>query len=466
MSSISARPDIHQGHDAPHTPDTAGGTQGGGHGVNPALLSHDNTHMPSGWGVGIYGVLGLAGVVCIGLTLWQALMPGDGADAAKTAKHAIASYHVGFSAALGIMLGCLAFVLIMHLVKAGWSVTVRRQAENVASLMPLGALLAVPIVLLAPKLFKWMNPELLEPGNPKFDVLMVAKSGFLNNEFFYARLAIYFIVWTYLALRLAGYTKQQDRTGDRWISNKAGRTSAWGILAFALATAFAGIDLLKTLDFHWFSTMWGVYFFAGSMVAGLATLVLLMSLIYSSGKLKGLYTREHSHDMGKLLFAFMVFWAYIAFSQYFLYWYANIPEETAWILQRGGGDLHNAWTPIFWALCIGHFLAPFPLLLIRRVKQSPVLLSVFALWLLALHCVDIFWIIRPMTYPDTYVPSDGAFTVAITSTTIGFSWVDVTGVLGPVLLVLAGAVWKLSRGPLIPLKDPRLVEAATHKNYV
>jgi hypothetical protein len=463
MSSISAGSDLHRGHDhASH----GASAHGGGHGVDPALLTHDNTHMPSGWGVGLYGVLGLAGLACIGLTLSQVLMQSGDEAGLKAAKHAIASYHVGFAAALGIMLGCLAFVLIMHLVKAGWSVTVRRQAENVASLIPLGALLALPVVIFAPKLFKWMNPAMMEPTSPKFDVLMVAKAAFLNVEFFYARLAVYFVVWTYLALRLAGYSKQQDRTGDKWLSNKAGWTSAWGILVFALATAFAGIDLLKTLDFHWFSTMWGVYFFAGSMVAGVATLIVLMSLITASGKLKGLYTKEHSHDMGKLLFAFMVFWAYIAFSQYFLYWYANIPEETAWVLQRGGGDLKNAWTPVFWILCIGHFIAPFPLLLIRKVKQTPVILSVFALWLLALHCVDMFWIVRPMVYPDTYAPSDGAFTVAITSTKIGLNWVDFTGALGPVLLVLAAALWKLSKGPLIPLKDPRLVEAASHKNYV
>lgn len=430
------------------------------HGVDPALLRHDNTHLPAGWGKGLMALLGVAGVACLILTAaYPSLAGGEGEKAAKAVKHAMASYHVGFVTALGIMLGALAFVLIMHLVKAGWSVTIRRQAENLASLMPLGVVFALPMILFGGKLFKWFDPALA-----KTDTLLQAKSAYLNPTAFYARLVLYFVVWCYLAFRLNGYSLTQDKTGDKSLTNKASWTSAWGILAFALVTAFAGVDLLKTLDFHWFSTMFGVYFFAGCMLSAIAVLALLMVLIRSSGKLEGLFTKEHSHDLGKLMLAFMVFWAYVAFSQYFLIWYANIPEETAWVLQRGGGSLTNAWTPVFWILCIGHFLAPFPLLIIRKSKQSFTLISLFAVWLLVMQIVDFFWVVRPMVYPDKYIaPND---VVTISETTLGLTWVDFTGALGPVLVLLAAAIWRMSRVPLIPIKDPRLPEAATHKNYV
>lgn len=432
---------------------------GHGHGIDPAVLAPENVNAGPGFGKGLMGLLGLIGVVCLGATAAYPFI--GGADSAKAIKHALASYHVGFVVALSIMLGSLAFVLIMNLVKAGWSVTIRRQAENVASLIfPLGVLFALPVMVLGAKLFKWFDPALA-----KSDPLLAEKVGYLNPTFFYIRIAIYFAVWSFLAWRLCSLSREQDRTGDKWLSNKASFLSAGGILAFALTIAFAGIDLLKTLDFHWFSTMFGVYFFAGSILSAVASLVLLMIFIRSNGKLKGLFTQEHSHDMGKLVFAFMVFWAYIGFSQYFLYWYANIPEETAWVNVRGGGIFNNAWTPVFWLLCIGHFIAPFPLLLVRKVKQTT-LLGIFAFWLILMHCVDIFWLVRPMLYPDTYTWNASAERVELASSTIGLSWVDFTGVAGPLCILFAAAIWKMSRSALIPINDPRLPEAATHKNYV
>lgn len=432
------------------------------HGVNPSLLTRENTHMPESWGKGLFGVLALVGLLGCGLTAaYPYIDTSEGA-----AKHAMASYHVGFVVSLTLMLGSLAYVLIMHLTKAGWSVPIRRQAENVAALMPLGILLAIPVVVFGPKLFKWMNPALNDAASPMFDAILHEKASYLSTNFFYVRLGVYFLIWTYLALRLRGWSRQQDVTGDKSLTTRAGTTSAWGILAFALSLAFAGMDLVMSLDYHWFSTMFGVYIFAGSILSGVALLIILMTIIRSSGRLNGLLSKEHFHDQGKLLFAFMVFWAYIGFSQYFLLWYANIPEETAWINARGAGVFtDSAWKPVFLLLCFGHFLAPFPILLFRKVKRTPMLASLFAAWLIAMHCVDMFWLIRPITSPDTYALAvDGTVTLATSS--LGLAWVDATGLLGPLCLTLAGAVHLMRTSPLIPLKDPRLIEAAEHKNYV
>lgn len=424
---------ITMGHGAGHA---AHGAAGHGHGGS--ATDRANVTMPDGWGKGLGGVLLLVGAACLAGTAAYPFL--DSSDYA--AKHALAAYLVGFTVALGLILGTLGIVMMWHLVKAGWSVTLRRQAENVASMVPLAIVLVAPIVAFAPKLYKWMNPELV-----KTDEVLAHKVGYLNPTFFYVRLAVYFVLWAVLSARLVGLSRRQDETGDKWLSNKMSFTSAWGILLFALSVAFAGFDLLMSLDFHWFSTMWGVYFFAGNMISSLAIIVLCMSICRSAGRLRGVVTEDHYHDMGKLMLGFTVFWAYIGFSQYFLIWYANIPEETAWFLVRYG----DGWKTLGIVMMFGHFVGPFLILLFRKVKRTPALLSLVASWIILMHCVDIFWVIRPM--------ADPAFAMKL-------SWVDLTGLIGPVAVLMGLVVLKMGRGNLIPVNDPRLPEALRHRNYV
>lgn len=360
--------------------------------------------------------------------------------------HALAAYHVGFLFSLGLALGCLGLTMILQQFNAGWSAAIRRQAENVASLIPVVLVLFLPIVLLEVfvfhgKLFHWMHE-----GATELDPVLKKKAGYLNVGRWLAFAAIYFILWTVLATKLRGYSVKQDETGDKWLTAKARRMSSYGLLLFALSTAFASFDWLMSMDPHWFSTMFGVYFFAGGMLSCIALVIIILGLLRMNGKLEGVVTAEHFHDLGKLLFAFTVFWAYVTFCQYFLIWYSNIPEETAFYNIR----LVNGYEKLGLVLCFGHFLIPFVILLFRGVKRNYKLLMLVAAWQLVMHAVDLLYMVRPIAH-----------------TRFGeHIWLDILGLLGPLCIFLGFVAWRVGTAPLVPLKDPRLSEALAHKNYV
>ncbi|HZW05968.1 MAG TPA: hypothetical protein VFF65_02500 [Phycisphaerales bacterium] len=409
-------------------------------------LSASNTRTPAGWGGGLMVALLVLGVLCLAATAAYGFMAGENAE--EAVRNAWLSYHVGVIVTIGLMLGCLGLVLMMRATQAGWVVTARRQMENVASVLPLSLLLLAPLVLSGHHVWHWMDPAEKAHMAP-------AKQDYLNTGFFWGRIAVYVLIWSLLGMRMYSLSRRQDVTGDKGLTVLAQRDSAWGLLAFGLTTAFAAFDLSMSLDYHWFSTMFGVYFFAGNMVGGVALVVLILCVLRGAGVLKGLITPEHFHDLGKLLLAFTIFWAYIGFSQYFLIWYANIPEETAWMVARG----HGGWENVGKLMMFGHFILPFVILLFRKVKTTPALLAVFAVWQIAMCCVDVFWQVRP-------VLTIGHGIDPVASTHFTFAWVDVTGLMGPLLLMLGLVVWRIRSAPLIPLKDPRLAEALNHKNYV
>jgi hypothetical protein len=263
----------------------------------------------------------------------------------------------------------------------------------------------------------------------------------------------YFFVWMLLSWLLWGYSKEQDATGDKWISNRMARMSTWGMLLFALATAFAAFDWMMSMDYRFFSTIWGVYYFAGAAYSSLGLVVVILAMCRRAGKLKGLVTEEHFHDLAKLMFAFTVFWAYIAFSQYFLIWYANIPEETAFMLARKTGG----WEHYSTLLVVGHFILPFFILLWRFVRRSMVLLAAIGVWMMAMHVMDIAWIVRPFVYG----PAEFADKVRLDRI-----WLDLAGIVGVLGIFLGLVVRNVFSGPLVATRDPRLPEALHHRNYV
>jgi len=404
------------------------------------LLGRENTRLPAGAG----RLLSLASIVLGALAIAGALGVIFFGGGKIVPKQTLASYHVGFLFCVGLSLGALAIVMILHQTNAGWSAAVRRVAEQMAGLMTLCMLLGLPVLFAAPKLFKWMNPEVVAG-----DVIYLHKAAYLNVPFFVVRYFIYFAVWIWLAWSLRRMSLQQDETGDRWLTAKARRRSSYGLLLFAFTAAFAGFDWLMSLDFHWFSTMLGVYFFAGSIAAAFGFWTLTLLLLRRTGRLHTLVTVEHFHDLGKLMFGFTVFWAYIGFSQYFLIWYGNIPEETAFYWWRR----QDGWMDWSIALVTLRFVVPFLILLPRPARRNLFVLGSMAALMVVAHILDLFWFIRPQVYTEAHEP-------------VLLGLVDVLGIIGPPLLFVGLFVRLLSSAPLAPVNDPRMNEAIVHKNYI
>ncbi len=368
-------------------------------------------------------------VLSLGLAAWGGVF---------SAKQFAFSWLFAFAFFFTIAVGALFWILVHHAVDADWSVVVRRQLENIAWLFPILVILFLPIVFNATTLYKWMN---LEAG---VDPLLDGKAAYLNQPFFWARAAFYFIFFCTATFLLRRNSLRQDADGDArytWSSRKM----VFPMLPlFALSLSFGAVDWLMALDFHWFSTMWGVYIFAGSALSAICVLVLLVTALRSAGYLEGVVTLEHYHIMGKLMLAFTVFWAYIAFSQYMLIWYANIPEETIYFLQRNTGT----WNTLNIILVIGHFFVPFIILLFQSTKRKPLLLSAVAAWILLMHMLDMYIVVMPVYHRVGFTPH----------------WLDLICLLAIGATLLAIFMKRLGDAPLWPIKDPRLANSLKLKN--
>ncbi|MBL8752897.1 MAG: hypothetical protein JNK15_06305 [Planctomycetes bacterium] len=380
------------------------------------------------------------------------------------------SYLVGYMGVLGICLGALAFVMIQHITRAGWSVVVRRVAENIAAALPLMLLLWIPILVNFDELFHhWAHANVDEvthaaipATDPSYDAVLAGKEAWLNKGFFLARVGIYFAIWIGLAFVFRNGSVKQDETGNPAINLKLSRIAAPGLLLFALSTTFASFDWIMSLDPHWFSTIFGIAYFAGGYMAFFAVLILLTRWLGTQGYLKDAVSTEHYHDLGKLMFAFMVFWTYANFSQYMLIWYANLPEETAWFTHRK----HGGWAAVGQILILGHFFIPFAFLMSRHVKRNPVALAVGAIFLLVIHCIDMQFLILPN---NSHAPADAGAAADHHVEGIGaylshLHWADFGCFVGVLALVLGFVLWNVRRANLLPVRDPRLAESLHFQN--
>ena len=353
------------------------------------------------------------------------------------------SWLVAFMFFLSLALGGLFFVLTHYVTRASWSVVLRRLAENIMGTLPLFALLFIPIVLGMHQLFHWTHADAVA-----HDVLLQRKAAYLNTPFFLIRAVVCFVSWTALALWFRSRSVKQDSSEHAQNVQTTLRmiqVSAPALFLFAITVTVASIDWMMSLDPHWYSTMFGVYYFAGSLVGIFAFMAIFAVAMRRAGLLGGAVTLEHLHDLGKLLFAFTVFWAYIAFSQYFLIWYANIPEETIFYARRAQGS----WLTLSKMLMWGHFGIPFLFLMSRNIKRRPALLVLGSAWMLVMHWLDIYWLIMPIHH----------------ALDVHFSLLDVTTLLGIGGLVLAVIGWQLRRRALIPARDPRLSESLSFENF-
>ncbi len=358
---------------------------------------------------------------------------------ASNPKQFFFSWLVSFLFFLSLALGGLFFVLIQYATQGGWGIVLRRIGETIFALLPVMAVLFLPLLLGLRDLYSWAVP-----GAAEHDALLRWKAPYLNVPFFLIRAAIYFAVWSFMALLYYRGSRGQDVTGDPAVSARLRRLAGPAIIVLALTQTFASIDWIMSLTPHWYSTMFGVYFFAGSFVGFIALLSILAAAMRQAGLLETVISAEHLHDMGKLLFAFTSFWAYIAFSQFFLIWYANLPEETIWYRAR----LEGSWEAVSLLLMAGHFGVPFFYLMGRDVKRRGWTLAVGGVWLLAMHFVDLYWQVMPTLHPEGVRPSP----------------LDVAAFIAVGGCFVAAAGWLMRRQALVPLRDPRLAESLAFEN--
>jgi hypothetical protein len=380
-----------------------------------------------------------AAVVAVASLGIAALMGASDGDDFRRFSHA---YLVAFAVGLAVSAGALFWVTLQHLVNAHWSVVVRRVGEILAANAPVMAILSLPIVLPVLSgqalIYDWADHAKVEA-----DHLLHHKSPYLNPTFFAIRMIFYFGFWTLLSRFFLKGSVRLDETGGAEIVPSMRRVAGPAMILWALTLTFCAVDLLMSVDAHWFSTIFGVYFFASCVLAVHASLTLSLMWLQGKGRLAKAVTVEHYHDVGKMLFAFTVFWAYIGFSQFMLIWYANVPEETAWFKERFAGG----WGDVAWTLVFGHFVFPFFGMLSRHIKRNRKTLAFFAVWMLAMIYLDMYWLVMPNVneQPD-------------------FRLMDLLLVIGILSALVAAAAQRAKSINLVPTKDPRLARSLAFEN--
>ncbi len=381
-------------------------------------------------------VCAAVGVVGMGLAFASSFLASPGF------QHFLYAYLLNFCYFLTLSLGALFFVLLHHVTRAGWSVVVRRIAEVMASTIPFWALLFLPILLLTlsgdGNLYAWNGDEMRD------DELVQKKAAYLDAPFFAVRAVVYFGLWTAIAWYYRRNSLLQDDNADKSLTLRMQKWSGPGLLVYAGTVTFASFDWLMSLDPHWFSTIYGVYFFSGCAVGVFAALVLAAVILRQRGFLQDSITTEHYHDLGKFLFGFVFFWGYIAFSQYLLIWYANIPEETTWFRVRQSGG----WFWVSMILLFGHLLVPFCGLMSRSVKRNKLALAGWSAFLLVMHWIDLYWLVMPQMSESGPV----------------FGFVDLFCFVGFGGIYLAVALQIATGKALVPVRDPWLAESLAFKN--
>jgi len=344
------------------------------------------------------------------------------------------SYLVAYLFWIGIALGCVAILMLQHLTGGAWGLVIRRILESGTTTLPLMAALAVPLLLGLHDLYSWTRPEVLA-GDP----ILRHKQIYLNVPFFLTRMAFYFAAWFALAYFLNKWSTEQDRTGDPSIAGRLQGLSGAGLVLYGFTVTFASVDWVMSLEPHWFSTIYGMLFIVGQALATMAFVIAVLTLLGNRKPLSETVTASHFHDLGTLLFAFVMLWAYISFSQFLIIWAGNTREEIPWYLRRFAGG----WLWLALLILLFHFALPFLLLLSRTIKSNRRVLAAVAIALLVMRLVDLYWLVIPGLHQQ-------------------INWMDFAAPVGVGGLWGAAFIWNLKRRPLLPLHDSRLSEATHH----
>lgn len=348
------------------------------------------------------------------------------------------SYLLGYLFWIGLALGSTAFLMIQYLTGGAWGIVSRRVLEAAARTLPLLALLFIPIAFGLGSLYDWARPELV-----RHDKTLLHRSGYMNPAFFRGRAAIYLIVWIVLGYFLNRWSLEHDRgLGER--RSRLARLSAPGLILYLFTISFASVDWAESLETRWYSTMWGFLFIAAEGLTALAFLIVVMTFLSRREPMRGALKPDHFHDLGKMLFAALMLWAYFAFCQYLIVWSENLPDEISYYIPR----TKTSWGWLGVALIVVQFLIPMLLLLSRPLKRNRYLLAGVAVLILVMRYMDLVWIVIPGYY----------------KTGFRIQWMDVVTPLG------LGAVWlwaflrELPKYPLLPVNAPELEMALAHES--
>jgi hypothetical protein len=356
------------------------------------------------------------------------------------------SYLIGFIFWIGVSLGCLGLLMVQHTAGGAWGLVIRRLLESGVSTLPLMLVLFLPVLFGMHDIYPWTHAD-----HVKANAILQKKAAYLNENFFIIRAAIYFVIWFALSFFLIKWSYQQDDGNGLSMANKMQSLSGIGLVIFVLTITFASVDWVMSLEPEWYSTIFGLLFTVGWGLSALAFTIMMLASLAAKPPLAGVIQPRHFHDVGKLMLAFVMLWAYFYFSQYLIIWSANLPEEITWYLRR----IAPGWKWVGVAILVLHFALPFLLLLSRDLKKNARTLSVVALLVFIMRFVDVYWLIAPATaghghghgtnYPSIHFHIlDIAIPVAI-----GGLWITLF-------------IWNLKRRSLIPVNDPLTEKALSH----
>lgn len=402
------------------------------------MANPENYHAPveiNRWRTLALGVGGIA------LILWAV-------GAYFNTEQALLSWLLGFIFWAGIGFGCIGVLLLQYLTGGAWGTVIRRILEAGTRTLPVIILLFIPLAvgIYTRSFYDWTHL-------PLTDHVMEQRGIFMTPWFWIVRAGIYFAIWGVMVYLLNKWSADQDLTTtteqSRLVLEKASRFSGPTMVVYCLVVTFASVDWMLSLDAHWSSTIWGLLFAAGWALSCFCFVVAILALLSDKAPMDGVLGKRHFHDLGKLILALVMVWAYFNFSQFLIIWSGNIPEETGWILTR----MKNGWGYIGVGLILFHFAFPFLVLLQQDFKRHSKWIAMLAIFILAIRLVDMFYLIGPSNRIVTGGLEQGAFRI---------SWLDFVGPFA------VGGIWlwwffgELLKRPLVPAKDPYFEEAIEH----
>ena len=374
-------------------------------------------------------IIGIAGVVALVLGIFT-----------TTAQQFLRSYLVGFLFWNGMALGCFGLVMIQYMTGGAWGMMIRRTLEAGTRTWMLCALLVLPILFGVHSLYSWAQPNIIA-----HDKVIQDKQFYLNVPFFWIRAVLYYVIWGTIITLLNRWSLEQDRTGDLRIAKKLETLSGPGIVIYAFTMTFAATDWIMSLTPHWFSTIYGLLLCVGQTLSAMALMIAVLVFLARFQPLASIITKRHLHDLGKLLLAFTMLWAYLSFSQLILIWSGNLPEEITWYIDR----LNGGWQYVGAILLIFHFGFPFLLLLSQALKKNPNTIQTIAIYVIVVRIIDIFWLVEPN----------------FSGSHFQLHWLDIAAPIAIGGLWLAYFFRNLMERPILPVNAPDLEKALTHGRH-